>query len=290
MVKNSRILFIYILVIVFSSVIFLYTILKIRDGILYSQVIVSIIGEILILYGWIWMRRVFREKNEKELEEGLKELYAHSDKWQELYGQVQNRKKHISYMRHDMANHLQVINTITLNDNKVNNTSKDDIKSINGIKSDIHKIEEVLKKTSKVKYCDNYMLDIAIEQKIKELEERKINVAADIRLRGMEYAECEEVCIIFWLLTDCMADFLETGEKIYIKIQNREDFVEKEKIGIAYRIEGYTKNIKIRKITKSTPMHIAKKLLNNMTGSLVAKVDDEKAAVAGMFELIRRKG
>lgn len=244
-----------------------------KDSFEAFRFVILCIGEIFILYGGIRMWRNVRQGSVTELQESLRKLENQDDDRRKVYGQIYNMKKNISYLRHDMANHIHVIKAVM---------SDAHIKEIN---SEINNIEELLQRTIKLKYCDNYMLDIAIEQKLRELEERKIITEADIRLREIENIKCYEFCIIFWLLTDNVARFLKEGEKIYIKMHNRKEYPDDKAIGIIYRIEGYTKNVKKRKVRKSAYMYIAERILDKGEGNVISIIEGNRIVEAGMCEL-----
>lgn len=270
--KNLKVIILYVFVIIFSLLILLYAVNKMKDEFEAFKLMILFIGEIFILYGGIWIWRNVRQDSMAELLDGLRKLEKQEDDRKEVYGQIYNIKRNISYLRHDMANHIHVIKAVISNVN---------IKEINNI-------EELLQKTTKLKYCDNYMLDIAIEQKLRELEERNIITETDIRLREIENIKCYEFCIIFWLLTDNVARFLKEGEKIYIKIHNRKECPDDKSAGIIYRIEGHTKKVKKRRVRKSAYMYIAERMLDKEGGSVVSIIEEGRITEAGICELKER--
>ena len=279
MTKKIQMFILYFLIIIFSAIIFMYTISK---AALDSGISVLCIGEIFLLYGGVWIKRNADRKDKKELSDTLKILHERSEKRRINYNQINDKKRHISYIRHDMANHIQVIKAVMADSGTA--AAKDN--NINGsIIQEMSKVNELLQKTSQVKYCDNYMLDIAIDQKVKELEERNIIPDVNVRLRNMGNAECEEFCIIFWLLVDNVAQFLTHGGRIRIIIHNREVSCGSERIGIAYRIEGDTGSIRKRKLTRSVYMYVADRLMEKSGGTMVNTVQKGVSAEVGMCEL-----
>ena len=170
----------------------------------YGQLTALCLGELFCLYGGICairLQHIF--KNEKEISERLNEMEVKVNKLNSEYSQIIDYKENIGYMRHDIANHIAVIESVL----------KEERREINALRD----IKENIQKTEEFKYCSNKMLDIAFEKKLKELEEKGLRIDTDIRIKNIASGHCEKLCLLMWMLIDNAANNMVQNEKIIIK-------------------------------------------------------------------------
>ena len=227
------------------------------------------ISMVLIIYAGILLNRLFRtEQREMDKRRKLDMTVNLEDKehWRVIYNQISDRKKKISYMRHDMANHMQVISSLYERAGM-----KCPLETINQIASE-------LSKTKTVKYCDNMLLDLTFEQRIKKLVSRGIEVDADIQLVGIEHIECEQLCLVFSMLIDYVGANLEAGQFMSMKVHK----------------QGYTKEGMVlgwhfdtkASVNENVNMDMLLFLIKRMNGSLLVEKTVDRVNVTGMLEVI----
>lgn len=164
---------------------------------------------VFVIYGGICIKRILKQGMD---EEDIDKYFDGLDIQQlnNFHKNLKDCHNKISYIRHDMANHIQVYNNM---------------KSSLGCEFPTKRLEEIneeLAKHNTLKYCDDMLLDMAIEGKMLELRKQGYQVSSDIRLQNMERYQCERLCIYLWCAVDKITKRQKEGAKICIKMKNGE--------------------------------------------------------------------
>lgn len=261
----------YGIILIFFVLMFVILVEKTWDTGKYGQFAALVIGEIFIIYGGLLLNRLWKRhkdgndiNDEEELEISIERLDG-DEQWKEAYKSISDSKRKISYIRHDIANHVQVIQAMQ-------EQGECDLKS--------EKLEEIrveLDRLSTVKYCDNILFDIALEQRIRIMQSRGLKVQADIQLTGMESVDSEQLCLIFWLLIDGVAANMSAGQNICIKLYRHSNT--DAGMMLAWSIEGECESMD-KQNTK-----VLEFLLNRMNGSIMVDESAGKVLETGMMEV-----
>lgn len=164
---------------------------------------------VFLVYGGICIKRLLEEgKDVGDIDKYLNSLDM--EEWYAYHKKLKECQNKISYIRHDMANHIQVFNHMKSSLSCEFPTKR------------LEEINEELTKHTTLKYCDDMLLDMAIEGKMLELKKQGYQVSSDIHLQNMESYQCEKLCIYLWCAMDKIAKQQKEGAKIYIKMKNGE--------------------------------------------------------------------
>lgn len=268
--RTLSLLFLYILNVIAATIIFF--ILTGNNALYgdYGQLIVLCAGEFFCLYGGVCairLQRVF--ENEEQINDNLKEIYIKIDELHRDYSKIMSVKESIGYMRHDIANHIAVVESVLPKDSREVNALID--------------IKNYIQKTEEIKYCNNRMLEIAFEKKIKQLEEKGLNVDTDIRIENIEGLQCEKICLLMWMLIDNVGNYMRQNEKITIKVFERN--MQTKYTAISFLVRGYSKKINKHTLKTGGEMKMIEYLIDSMDGSIVIDDDEAGVAEAGMVEV-----
>ena len=259
----------YSLILCFFMLIFILLIEMVWNNGDNGEFMALCISMVLIFYAGILLNRTLRTEQREIDKLGIDselEQLDNQEGWREIYNQISDSKKKISYMRHDMANHLQVINSMY------------DKLGMEYPAETLGQIVRELSRTRAVKYCDNMLLDLTFEQRIKSLIARGVNVDADIQLIGIEHAECEQLCFVFGMLIDYIAVNLESGQAIFIKIQKHGD------TGAGMVVKWHL--MAESELDKNVDTNMLLFLIKRMNGSMLVEKTGESTTITGMMEVI----
>lgn len=163
--------------------------------------------------GVIVKRLVNKGKDDEALKKYIEELDM--KEWSNYHQRIKECRSKISYVRHDLANHIQTFNNL-----------KESVKCAYPSER-MEIIQKELDRHSNVQFCDNMLLELAIDGKLAELENKGIVVNADICLRDMKEYECELLCMYLWFDIDKAVDEAEKnaglqneGRQIWLNIKN----------------------------------------------------------------------
>lgn len=268
--KTDKFMGIYFINILSATVVFFIFIGKKALYGNYGQLIVLCAGELFCLYGGVCIRRLSQIfENEEEIKSKLTEMRARIHELQSDYLEIINYKENIGYMRHDIANHIGFMESVLPENSR-------EIGELREIKNNIQKTEEI-------KYCENQMLDIAFEKKLRQLEENGIRVETDIRLKNIKYIEYENLCLLMWMLIDNIGKHLVKNESIKIKVFEKSTGT--QSVTISFLIKGYSGKINQHVLKSGMEMKTIEYLLKTMDGSIIVSDDEMCVVEAGMVEV-----
>lgn len=228
------------------------------------------VGELFCLYGGICtirLQHVF--ENEKEISKRLHEIEIKINEFHNEYLKIINYKETIGCMRHDIANHIIVVESVLPKDGRELNALID--------------IKRNLQKKDEFKYCSNKMLDIAFEKKIKQLEEKGLRIDTDIRIKNIENRQCERLCLLMWMMIDNAANYMVKNEKIVIKVF--ESSIGSKYNAVSFLIKGYSEKLNHHIMKSGMEMKITEYLIDSMEGSILISEEGNCTAQAGMVEV-----
>lgn len=271
-VKNRTLslLLLYLLNVIAATIIFfIFTGNKALYG-SYGQLIVLCIGALFCLYGGVCVIRLQKIfENEEKINSSLKEIYIKIDELHRDYSKIMSFKESIGYMRHDIANHIAVIESVLPKDSR-------EVNALIDIKKYIQKKEEI-------KYCNNRILDIAFERKIRQLEEKGLKVDTDIRIENIEGLHYEKICLLMWLLIDNVGNYMLQNEKMVIKVFEKS--IETKYRVISFLVRGYSKKLNKHTLKTGREMKMIEYLIDSMDGSIIIADDEACVTEAGMVEV-----
>ena len=230
-----------------------------------------VIGEIFAVYGGVLLNRIWKneacKRDVNNIQADITGQYTDKQDgeydWHRAYESISDSKRKISYIRHDIANHVQVLQAM---------------QEQCGIKLDsLDEVQAELKRLSSVKYCDNAMFDMAMEQRIRAMQGRGLQVHADIQLTGIENVQSEQLCLVFWLLLDGISDNLSEGQHIAIRIYKHS--TTNDGVMLAWSIEGDCDSINKRNVK------LLEFLLDRMNGSIMVDIENGRTTETGMMEV-----
>jgi hypothetical protein len=224
------------------------------------------VAGIMALYGGYCLYREYhiRENHTHTASIEAKNIQL-STKWENEYEKIVEYKEKLGYMRHDITKHISVL--------EQNISDEEKLQKLEDIKNYLNKVSET-------KYCDNKIVDAAIEKKITEISQKGINIESDIRLKGIRGSYENIVSVVIWLLIDNIAALLQKNDNIYIKINEK---TIKNKLYISFYIETDRENIKLRQIDKSREMKMLKYMFSETDGSIMTLKKSWKTVETGMF-------
>lgn len=121
-------------------------------------------------------RRLYLENNNLSLQKNLMEEY-----YQSLQNQISMTRK----FRHDIANHMQTMESI-MEDPKLKDSGE--------MRGYVESLREEYRRLCQIDYCDNFVLDAAISHKVMRCEELGIHTAID--MQGMRLGRIEEADVL----------------------------------------------------------------------------------------------
>lgn len=266
----------YIIIIFFSLLSFFLIFGEVsqKSGILPQAL--WLIGEIFLMYGGFCLFRARKAMGgKKELEEEIVKLEQVNEECMALYESIEERRKNISFLRHDLANHIQTIMSVAGEKN-------------NEIVQRIEKIKTQLNSSAEIKYCLNPVVNMFIQQRINELKMDGYRVDKDIMLGNIDNIEYEELCIIYQLLVDNITALPGECDYIYIRLRIKKE--SKSGAIISYRIERKIKekvNIKelCKKAKHTYEMELVRYFAEKLDGTVLMSCRDNKIIEAGMLEV-----
>ena len=231
------------------------------------------IGIMLVVAGGVVLHKtVGKYINESEVEEKIANLSKETKVLQEMYEPMENAKKELSYLRHDIANHIQIISSI----NK-------------SIKEDKYKeLKERLHLSNVSSKVEHPIIGMVLEGIIKDYLAKGVKVDADIDLRQLNNVEYEEMLIAVKLVCDITGNDATSGDTVVIRLRckdNNEDNV-KVVFRIGYkRKESNISDYRKDKLHKNENINILRYLVNDLQGDIVIDKINGTDVVTGVMEV-----
>jgi len=175
----------------------------------YGQFVALAVAFLFLIYGGISIGRLVKAgKDDKDLKRYLDEIDV--KEWNNYHKRIREFRSKISYVRHDLANHIQMY---------------DNLRNMLGCEYPLGRMDQLRKELDRhsgVKYCDDMLLELAIDGKLVELQGKGIECGADICLNNMKQYSCEELCVRLWLDIDRAVKGIEdyNKSKIFITIKS----------------------------------------------------------------------
>ncbi len=165
---------------------------------------------VFLAYAGVCVRRLINKGNDEEV---LKRYIEEIDmkEWSKYHIRIRECRNKISYVRHDLANHIQTFNNL-----------KERVECAYPSER-MEMIQKELHKHSNVRYCDDMLLELAIDCKLAQLENKGIVVNVDVCLKDMKRYECELLCVHLWYDIDRAVRNLERqaeNRQIWFNIKN----------------------------------------------------------------------
>lgn len=230
-----------------------------------------IVGVIFAVYAVVL---IYREKNimtttdEELMDVSLGEYEAHVKKYIEY---VEEINKRYSYLRHDMANHTQVIMEMV------------DVDKCPEKEQLIEEIKTILNNNKKVRYSDNSIVNSTLWVKLKSIEQLGYSIENDINLYGLKHMECRVLCYNLYFLLDMMTRQMDSNCCMKIKMTIKDS--DEEKVRISYKVQNYNVKVNYKRFIWSYDYISFKELTEAMNGTVICDVNNTVLTVAGWMEV-----
>lgn len=255
------------MVIIYVAMMFIMGKTVLAQDILY--ITPMIVGVIFVVYSYVLLirQKSYINKNDEELLEISIEKYE--NKLQEFISIVDEVNESYACLRHDMANHTQVVMGLVEEKDCQNKEER------------LGEIIALLEANRKIRFSDNSLINAALWVKFMNMEKLGYKIEKNIELFGLKKMDCRVMCYNIYFLLDMIEKQKIEQKSIFIKMYVKK--IENNKARISYKLEIPGCNIK--KLIWSHDYATFKELSHVMNGSVICEKQRDLLTLGGWMEV-----
>lgn len=205
--------------------------------------------------------------NQMELENELNLLKEKTVYTYDYYKKVENMERENALLIHDIRNHMQTLQTLI---------HHDDPKAENYF----NQINEILEEKKNTFKSNNKVLEVLINEKIKEAKQSDIQISVDYDQTNIDFISDFDIVTIFGNILDNAIEAVENSEDKVIRIIMKQ----KQSYFLIQTINSYNKDIK-KEDHKGIGLISVEKSVNKYNGNIQIEKTDDMFKISIILEI-----